>query len=245
MQGLTVGTWFGVAFWWWELRAAMRQSEMVPTGDRPTEQHQERTMEPRQVEWRKRPIKPVSPSRASSVPLMNPVSYEHPAELARVRVPRDGIASHGLPTTSGPWSTQGTWTVVIGTDWTYYERMWTARSLAGTPVAFPEYNNERTFVLSGKQIRIGRRSAARGLEPDIDLTATSADPAVSRLHAVLIAASDGSWAVLDPGSANGTLLNGRKLAVGNLVPLCDGDRINLGAWTVITARREPQGFSPV
>jgi pSer/pThr/pTyr-binding forkhead associated (FHA) protein len=40
--------------------------------------------------------------------------------------------------------------------------------------------------------------------------------------------------VLDPGSANGTLLNGREIAVGDLIPLRDGDRINLGAWTAIT-----------
>ena len=44
----------------------------------------------------------------------------------------------------------------------------------------------------------------------------------------------GSWGVLDPGSANGTLLNGREIAVGDLIPLRDGDRINLGAWTAIT-----------
>jgi pSer/pThr/pTyr-binding forkhead associated (FHA) protein len=64
------------------------------------------------------------------------------------------------------------------------------------------------------------------------------DPGVSRLHALLLPASDGSWAVLDPGSANGTLLNGREIAPGDLIPLRDGDRINLGAWTAITLRRE-------
>ena len=86
-------------------------------------------------------------------------------------------------------------------------------------------------------MRIGRRSAARGVEPEIDLTGPPTDPAVSRLHAVLIAAPDGTWGVLDPGSANGTLLNGRKIAIGDLVPLHDGDRINIGAWTMITVHR--------
>ena len=61
-----------------------------------------------------------------------------------------------------------------------------------------------------------------------------ADPGISRLHAVLIPGPNGSWSLLDPGSANGTLLNGREVAVGELVPLHDGDRINLGVWTVIT-----------
>ena len=83
-------------------------------------------------------------------------------------------------------------------------------------------------------MRIGRRSAVRGLEPEIDLADPPADPGISRLHAVLIAGPDGSWSVLDPGSANGTLLNGREIAVGELIRLRDGDRINLGVWTVIT-----------
>jgi pSer/pThr/pTyr-binding forkhead associated (FHA) protein len=88
-------------------------------------------------------------------------------------------------------------------------------------------------------MRIGRRSAARDLEPEIDLAGPPPDPGTSRLHALLIAAADGTWAVLDPGSANGTLLNGREIVVGELVPLREGDRINLGAWTVITVRRAP------
>ena len=55
---------------------------------------------------------------------------------------------------------------------------------------------------------------------------------------MLLAAPDGSWALLDVGSANGTSLNGREIAAGDLIPLHDGDQINLGAWTTITVRRE-------
>ena len=83
-------------------------------------------------------------------------------------------------------------------------------------------------------MRIGRHSAARGLKPEIDLAGPAADPGVSRLHAVLLANPDGSWSLLDTGSANGTLLNGSEITVGDAIPLRDGDRINLGAWTVIT-----------
>lgn len=87
-------------------------------------------------------------------------------------------------------------------------------------------------------MRIGRRSATRNLEPEIDLAGPPTDPGISRLHAVLIAAADGTWSVLDPGSANGTLVNDRALATGDLVTLADGDRINLGAWTAITVHQE-------
>jgi len=62
------------------------------------------------------------------------------------------------------------------------------------------------------------------------------DPGVSHLHAVLLAEPDGGWAVLDPGSANGTMVNGRETAAGQRVPLRDGDRIYVGAWTVLTIR---------
>jgi pSer/pThr/pTyr-binding forkhead associated (FHA) protein len=123
---------------------------------------------------------------------------------------------------------------VVTADRGYYDQMQISGALAGPSVPFPTYSNELRFPLAGNQMRIGRRSAARGLEPEIDLAGPPADPGVSRLHAVLIAGPDGNWGVLDPGSANGTLLNGREIAVGNLVPLHDGDRINLGAWTAIT-----------
>jgi O-antigen/teichoic acid export membrane protein len=204
VRGMAVATWFGALLWWWELRAAMRESDMVPVGKPNPEQHKERGIEPRR---------------------------------APVTVPSNGSASRGGPATPAPLPAQATWTVVVDTDRTYYKRMWMAWSLYNLPGVFPVYSNERRFVLAGNQMRIGRRSAARGSEPEIDLAGPPADPAVSRLHAVLIAAPDGTWAVLDPGSGNGTLLNGRKLATGTPIPLRDGDRINLGAWTVLTVRR--------
>jgi pSer/pThr/pTyr-binding forkhead associated (FHA) protein len=76
------------------------------------------------------------------------------------------------------------------------------------------------------------------VDPEIDLSGSPVDPGISRLHALLLPAPDGSWAVLDPGSANGTMLNDREISPGDLIPLHDGDRINLGAWTVITVHRE-------
>jgi pSer/pThr/pTyr-binding forkhead associated (FHA) protein len=48
---------------------------------------------------------------------------------------------------------------------------------------------------------------------------------------VLLRGQNGSWSVVDPGSANGTLVNGTEIARDEIVPLHDGDRIHLGAWT--------------
>jgi len=132
---------------------------------------------------------------------------------------------------------QATWTAVVGADRAYYERVQAVTGPEGAAVAFPSYCAERRFQLVGNQMRIGRRSVSRGLSPELDLTGPPADPGISRLHAVLIATPDGGWAVLDPGSANGTLVNGSEIGVGDQVTLHDGDRINLGAWTAITVHR--------
>jgi hypothetical protein len=140
------------------------------------------------------------------------------------------------PMSSFPYP-QATWTAVVGADRAYYERVQAVTGPEGSAVAFPSYYAERRFQLVGSQMRIGRRSVSRGLAPEIDLTGPPADPGISRLHAVLISAQDGNWALLDPGSANGTLLNGSEIGVGDQVPLHDGDRINLGAWTAITVHR--------
>jgi pSer/pThr/pTyr-binding forkhead associated (FHA) protein len=134
--------------------------------------------------------------------------------------------------------TATTWSVVVTADRAYYDQMEPMRARMGWSLTFPGYTSERRFALTGKQMRIGRRSAARGLEPEIDLSVSPADPGISRMHALLIPAPDGTWAVLDPGSANGTLVNGREIPHGNLIPLRAGDRINLGAWTAITVHRE-------
>jgi hypothetical protein len=129
-----------------------------------------------------------------------------------------------------------TWTAVVASDHDYFEGVVAAGGPDSTSLTFPDYCPERRFQLAGPEMRIGRRSASQGLEPEIDLTGPPTDPGVSRMHAALIAEPDGSWAILDPGSENGTLVNGTEIAAGVRVPLHDGDRIHLGAWTAITIR---------
>ncbi len=128
------------------------------------------------------------------------------------------------------------WTAVATADRAYFDSVVAATGPDAAAVQFPEYCPERRFRLFGPEMRIGRRSPSRGLEPEIDLTGPPTDPGVSHLHAVLIADEDGGWTVLDPGSANGTLVNGSEMAPGSRVRLRDGDRISLGAWTVLTIR---------
>jgi FHA domain len=128
------------------------------------------------------------------------------------------------------------WEAVAAADRSYYEKVIAEGGPDAGSVAFPPYCPERSFALHGEQVRIGRRSRARNLAPEIDLTGPPEDPGVSHLHAVLLAQPDGSWLLVDPGSSNGTQVSGRPLPVNVPVPVGPGDRIHLGAWTVITLR---------
>ena len=102
----------------------------------------------------------------------------------------------------------------------------------------PEYGSDRVFELTEPVIEVGRGSARRGVAPQIDLSAEPQDTAVSHRHALLIRQDDGTYAVLDPGSTNGTAVNDdpEPIRVHTLVPLSDGDEIHIGAWTTITIR---------
>jgi pSer/pThr/pTyr-binding forkhead associated (FHA) protein len=126
---------------------------------------------------------------------------------------------------------------VVAADRAYYDSVQAVNDSDAASIKFPGYVPERRFELSGAEVRIGRRSVSRHIEPEIDLSGPPADPGVSRQHAVLIAGPDRSWSVLDPGSPNGILLNGKDVRPGKPVPLRHGDRIHLGAWTVITIIR--------
>jgi len=129
---------------------------------------------------------------------------------------------------------QAEWTAVVASDRAYYETVIAAGGPDAASIQFPVCCPERRFRLTGPQMRIGRHSSSRGQEPEIDLTGPPTDPGVSRLQAVLIAQPDGSWAIIDPGSENGTSVNGSELAIGAPIALRDWDLIHVGAWTVIT-----------
>jgi hypothetical protein len=130
------------------------------------------------------------------------------------------------------------WTAVVSADRAYYDAVQAAGGPDAAAIAFPAYFPQRRFRLAGAEVRIGRHSASSGIDPEIDLSVPPADPGVSRLHAVLLKAADGTWSVIDPGSANGTTVNGSEIPAGQVVPLHDGDRINLGAWTELRMVRE-------
>jgi len=180
---------------------------------------------------------PAPAARVEPPPTRPAAPPSRPAAPSALDAPAVPPAFSAPPTTPTPSFTPATWTVLVASDRGYYDSMKAMHSMSGPDVAFPPHTPERRIPLVGKQMRIGRRSAARELQPEIDLAEPPVDPGISRLHAVLVAAPDGTWSLLDSGSANGTFLNDRKIAIGDLVALREGDRINLGAWTAITVHR--------
>jgi serine/threonine protein kinase len=195
-------------------------------------------------------LEPYDPSRAagSGPPAAHMASRF--AATAPLTVPPDSPPTKLLPGTpslpsmanapsppSASPSSAGTWTAVVAADRAYYDSVQAVSDQDAKSIAFPAFVPERRFPLSGSEVRIGRRSVSLHVEPEIDLTGPPVDPGVSRLHAMLIAGPDRNWSVVDAGSDNGIVVNGKDVPPGEAVPLRDGDRIHLGAWTVIIITR--------
>jgi pSer/pThr/pTyr-binding forkhead associated (FHA) protein len=88
----------------------------------------------------------------------------------------------------------------------------------------------KTIDLTSPTNLIGRTSQARAIHPEIPL---DVDDAVSSRHAILTIQADGALILRDIGSSNGTMLNGKEIAVMADIQLHPGDEITLGHWTRI------------
>lgn len=91
---------------------------------------------------------------------------------------------------------------------------------------------ELVFPLDLDETLVGRRSDAKKIFPEIDIS----DPGVSHRHLKLLRQPDGGFAALELGSANGTTLNGVALKAGLLTPVAAGDELIVGMWTRLQLR---------
>jgi len=89
-----------------------------------------------------------------------------------------------------------------------------------------------SYPLKPTVTTIGRADPSAGLRPDIDL---GMDQAVSRRHAEIRRGPSG-YAIIDLGSTNGTIVNGRQVPRQQEVPLSDGDEIRIGETCKLTVR---------
>ncbi|MFX4291052.1 FHA domain-containing protein [Streptomyces bohaiensis] len=133
----------------------------------------------------------------------------------------------------------GGWMVTIGPDHAYFAAMMHRSGPEAAQLSLPSYAPEQQVRLVGRQMTIGRRRQSSGATPDIDLGRAPEDPGVSHQHAVLVQQPDGSWAVVDQDSTNGTTVNGSEEPIQPFVPvpLAEGDLVHVGAWTTLRVHR--------
>jgi FHA domain len=168
-------------------------------------------------------------TRTSGVPpLGGPIAPAPVTEAPRAPAPSDpppeasGNGPEPSPSPPGQDSPVVRWDVLVEVD----------DSLYGTknPDA-PVHQPTRTFTLFDDESLIGRAGTEVRVQVPI-----AGDHGVSRRQALLVRRPDGGLLLRDLGSTNGTQVNGIDVVPGVDVPVGDGDRIAIGAWTRITLR---------
>ena len=125
------------------------------------------------------------------------------------------------------------WELVIVADRHYFDR-----------VIAQEASTSRSDVAAARLAlergRAARRARPSGAEARRRAPRSRGRPTTRRCRGCtrcIARRADGSYAIEDVGSTNGTEVNGRALPSHDPVTLADGDRIQLGAWTTMTVRR--------
>jgi two-component system, cell cycle response regulator len=86
----------------------------------------------------------------------------------------------------------------------------------------------RSPATVGRMTKIEKGELVMGRSPDLGMQVD--DDGISRRHCKVAQASNGHFQLVDLGSTNGTYLNGIKV---NVATLQDGDKIQIGANTVV------------
>jgi hypothetical protein len=124
------------------------------------------------------------------------------------------------------------WSVEVGADQDYHAR-------AGSGMPLPMNRIASVLVFETDEITVGRRSESRKIYPQVDLSGELADPAASHAHARITRdAASAAFTIVDLGSTNGTTINDDDQPIEPDQPfqLRAGDRIYVGAWTVLNIR---------
>jgi len=177
--------------------------------------------------------------RSGSRPTVETHAAPAPASASGGRAGTVSVQAPGTRPAPTSGQARTSWTAEVIADRDYYTRVLAQARSDAASFRFPPYAPQRLIPLAGAQVRIGRRSVSKGTIPEIDLGEPPEDPGVSHMHVVLLACPDGRWIMVDPGSTNGTTVNGgdEPVPINVELPLNDGDRIHVGVWTTIILRR--------
>ncbi|MGW7345116.1 FHA domain-containing protein [Streptomyces sp. NPDC054854] len=221
-------------------------------GSRPSRVNRPAEPLQREDDWLLPPPSHEQQGQSGQQPVQQPVQQEYQQEYYQQQAPppqeyhqqQQPVQQHheyqqhqSFPPQNNPAPVS--WSATIAPDRSYFLAMMQRSGPEAAALNLPAYSPEQHLPLSGGQITIGRRRASTGEAPDIDLAVPPEDPGVSHQHAVLVQQPDLSWAVVDQNSTNGTTINGGEEPIQPYVPvpLSDGDRVHVGAWTTITIRR--------
>jgi hypothetical protein len=83
------------------------------------------------------------------------------------------------------------------------------------------------------EIHVGRFDAATKTEPDVDLAPYDAKRLTSRRHATILRERGDLFLVEETQTANGTFVNGDRIATGVKVRIGDGDELRFGGATFV------------
>jgi len=84
-----------------------------------------------------------------------------------------------------------------------------------------------------REIRIGRFDAATKTEPDVDLAPYDVKRLTSRRHAAILREGGDLFLLEEFATANGTFVNGQRIATGVKVRIVDGDELRFGGVTFV------------
>jgi len=132
-----------------------------------------------------------------------------------------------VPSPPSPPPAPSTWELIVAVD--------PALDVDPDPGAPCPANVPERVVAVDRDLLIGREDDRRDIHPDLPV----ADPGASRRHAKIVRSTDGTIALQDLASTNGTKLNGVDVAPGSRQTIHEGDTITLGRWTRVTLRGRP------
>ena len=165
--------------------------------------------------------KPFSPARPPESAPLEPAAIERAPPESAPTEPAPIVSIDPLPVAPSTGAATR-WDLIVTVD----------VSLRKPDDPEPTDLRERIFPLDLGDCLIGRRSDKDDIHPEIPV----GDPGISRRHARLLRQPDGSLAVLDLGSMNGTRINAVPVEPNVPTPLAAADQVTLGCWTRLTLR---------
>jgi len=185
------------------------------------------------------PVPESKPAPVAATPVApQPAGSAGPSEAtAREALGAEANDPESSASESAPLTPGGALVAIVSCDREHFD---TIVGSAGLEYPDPE-PAPTSIALGGGKVLIGRHNQSRGVYPEIDIDASTGDPAASTRHAMLREISRGVWTLTDLNSTNGTMLDDATspLAPGTAVPVTAGSVIYVGAFTRITLASPP------